>query len=198
MSVPSLGILGLGQLQGTVVPHYAHGAMVVAAGIWVDSRKEGLGNGLRCRWHLRLGLGRQCLWHHRCRGHILYHSLGRAGWVWGSGVDLLLGSGPVYLGRNWSWGGGGVCAPTLNAFRFHYSIGMGDCTPRIPVYCGLQVCTGPSIYWRVGHWLTSLDSRRSCCGVGLQWHWETNILTTSRMYYRSSRGNRLHCRGLSQ
>ena len=33
MCVPSLGILGLGQLQGTVVPHYTHGAMVVAAGM---------------------------------------------------------------------------------------------------------------------------------------------------------------------
>ena len=31
--MPSLGILDLGQLQGTVVPHYAHGIMVVAAGM---------------------------------------------------------------------------------------------------------------------------------------------------------------------
>ena len=33
MSVPSLGILGLGHLQGMLVPHYAHGAMVVAVGM---------------------------------------------------------------------------------------------------------------------------------------------------------------------
>ena len=157
--------------------------------LWVESRRDSLGNGLRCQWHLGLGLGQQRLWHHRCWVHILYDRLGRVKWALGSGTGMLLDCGPACLGRNWSWRG--VCVQILNAFRFHryWHEGLHSWDSCILWATGLH----RTEYWQVGHGLTSLNSCRSCCGVGLWWHWETNILTTSRMYYHSSCGNHLYC-----
>ena len=53
-------------------------------------------------------------------------------------------------------------------------------------------------HWRVGYWLASLDSHRSCCGIGLRWRWDANILSTACMKYYSRCSNGLHCRGWSQ